>query len=333
MKKKMTLLLLIVLAGAFVLQTGCGGDDDPADPGQEDCTITVTGPVAGEQYLSGEQVRITWNEQGSAAEVEIELLKAGQLVGSIGTVNNDGYQGWDATTMGAVSGDDFSVRVTAVGESGCGDTSGEFAITNTVGCNLAFTFPDTSSLDEGQEFEITWESENTTGFVEIELMRQDQSVGYVASNTPDDGSYLWTVDSLHEGTYAFYYLRISDRTVAGCEAESQMFNINDENVCEFWIGSPQGTENWQEGQTVTLSFTAPYTDTDAVHINLYQGTQLVTNITNNLAITDHVDPTEISWTVTLDGFDSPSNEYRIKIGDAGDINCVTWSETFVIMGN
>ena len=94
-----SLLLFVGLALGFLF--GCGGDDDPVDPGNGDeCSLTLTAPVAASYYLTDDQCNIRWDAEGSAAEVSIELLKNGGLVGDIAdTTANDGYYFWSADAM------------------------------------------------------------------------------------------------------------------------------------------------------------------------------------------------------------------------------------------
>jgi hypothetical protein len=334
--KKLSYLSVVLLAAFLLIQAGCGGDDGPNDPQDQDCSITVTGPAGGAEYQSGELVRIRWDKQGSASEVSIDLLKGGDLVANIGTFNNDEYQSWDASTMGAVSGDDFQIRVTAVGESGCGDTGDEFTIINTEGCEFSLDSPDTNWLDAGDSFEITWDSNSTTGFVDIELLRGDlpsnEPVGYIVSNTADDGSYEWTVDSLNEGTYAFFYLRISDHGIPSCNAVTEEFGIVDEDICEIWVNAPQPGTTWTVGDTGTITFTAPDMETERVNISLYEGVNYVNTIQANLEVTGVEQ--SIQWVVDTTGTQSPSTSYRIKISDARPNSyCEGWSEVITILEN
>ncbi len=331
--KKLTILpaLAMVLA-AFLIQTGCGGDDGPNIPPTENCSIVINETFDDMDYLTDGLVRIRWVETGSASEVDIDLLKGGELVGNIGTFANDGYKGWDATTMGSVSGTDFSIHITAVGESGCSATSDEFGITNTDGCAFAFTLEDTTWLDAGNEYEITWESNNTTGTVDIELLRgdlpDDEPVGYIISGIADDGSYMWTVDSLNEGTYQYFYLRISDSTLLGCSDTSEMFGIVDDEICEIWVNEPQPNAVWTVGETRTITFTAPDTETSHVNIRLYEGITSIGTIANMVATTGLEQ--SVPWVVDTTGSISPGTTYKIKIIDATDLYCEGWSAPFTI---
>nr|MEE4267536.1 Ser-Thr-rich GPI-anchored membrane family protein [Candidatus Krumholzibacteria bacterium] len=333
MKKLMVLPLLLLIGGLFLMQAGCGGDDDPATPPQdEDCSLSLTHPVGGSDYLSGDRVVIRWGETGNADEVELELLKAGNLVGSIGVVANDGYQSWDADTMGALSGTDFSIRITAVGESGCTDTGAEFTIINTAGCELSIDFPDSNWLNAGDTFEIVWSSQNTIGSVNIELLRMDlpddEPVGFIATDTPDDGSFLWTVDSLNQGTYEFFYLRITDSNNSSCFAETGSFGMVDDDICEIWVNDPQPGVTWDEGDHHDIVFTAPYEDTEHVNINLYKGLQFVDFIAVQLPVTGVEQVYD--WLVSTGGDTSAGSTYRLKFIDADDPYCVTWSPNFTI---
>lgn len=314
------------------LQIGCGGDDSPADPPSEDCSISVTGPLAGALYQVGEHVNINWDETGDASEVVIQLLKGEHVAGTIGTVNNDGYQGWSASTMGAASGGEFAIRVSAQGETGCSDDSAPFSIIDTEGCELAFTMADTAFLDAGMSYDITWQSSNTTGQVEIRLMWFDRLVGYVASDTEDDGHFSWTVDSFHDGSEDDYYFLISDPDVDGCTATSSTFRINDPDICEIWVQNPQPGVVWANGETRDISFTALDENTTHLNISLYQfqGHQLVAIIASMVPVQETGQEQTYSWLVDASAGSDQSTDYRIKITDANDQNCEAWSEDFTI---
>ena len=334
MKKLLWLPVSALLLAVSLVQVGCNGGDDAVEPEPQACMINVTAPVPGRQFLSGDLVDIAWQKQGGPSQVLIQLLKAGNPVATIGTVANDGYQPWTASTLGAQSGNDYSIRVTAVGETGCSDTGPEFTIFDVDGCNFVFTMPDTTSLDAGTQYEITWDSESTTDVVDLELMRMnlgdDSPVGYIASGVANTGAYTWDVDSLHEGTYGFFYLRISDPNVPGCDATSSSFEIVDEDICEIWVNAPQPGTIWHTGEQRTITFTAPNPSTTAVYLSLYQGYLLVRSI-GQMNITPGVEQ-DYLWPVSI-GTDPQGNTYRIKVTDAADQYCVGWSGNIIINGN
>ncbi len=337
MKKLFKLSVFVFLAAVILIQAGCGDSDDPVEPGPEDCSININFPAAGSSYQSGDQLRIRWDETGSASEVEINLLKGGSLVALIDTVANVESRLWNVDPMGSPSGDDFAIQITAVDEIGCTDTSDEFTIINTTGCALAFTMADTAFLDAGMEYEITWDSSSTTGFLDIELLRadlgDDRPVGYIVSNIQDSGSYLWTVDSLHEGTYGFFFLRISDGNVEGCMTTSETFAINDADICEIWINAPQPGAVWVVGETQEIAFTAVDPTTTHVDISLYEGIQFVNHIEPNVPVTETGVQQVVQWMVSTIGSTSPGTTYKIKVSDSSDGYCVGWSEPFTILEN
>lgn len=350
MKKLTTLPVLLLVAAVFLIQSGCGGDDDPGSPAAEDCSLTITSPTAGASYMNGDDVRIRWTKTGAASQVDIELLKGDGVVGDIGVVNNDNFQLWTATTMGAASGNDFAIRMTAVGEDGCSAQSGRFTIINTEGCTLGFTIdydpddnPDTPfpPLVAGDQFELTWDSYNTAGSVDIELLRgdlpEDDPVGFIASNIPDTGSFMWTVDSLHEGTYEFFYLRISARGVDGCSAVSEYFTIVDPDICEILVNEPQPGAIWNVGELQTVTFTALDPATTRVQIALYQGTQLAVPMVSANQVYVLVDvtgmPQDFTWMVDLGSYEPAGNQYRVVVKDADDQYCLGRSGLFTIPVN
>ena len=92
-------LTTLVLAGSVFWLVGCGGDD-PADPGggTEACSIAITSPPVGEEFLTGETVNIRWDAAGGG-DVRIALLKAGTEQGVIAeSTANDGFRTWSAST-------------------------------------------------------------------------------------------------------------------------------------------------------------------------------------------------------------------------------------------
>ncbi len=330
MKKLLALAALaLVLVPALVL-VGCGGDDDPGTPGETGCSLTLTAPTGGASYLAGEELRIRWEQEGSAT-VQVDLLKGGDFVANIASVLGREQYGWNAVTMGAASGDDFAIRLTADGVDGCGDTSEEFEIIDASACDFNFTVEENQAFAEGDDFLITWNSQSTTGLVEIELWRMDDNdfpVGLIAADVPNTGSFHWSVDSLHAGTYNYYYLKIRDSRVPSCGAASLPFRIVDSNLCSILANSPQPAAVWTEGETRQVQFTAPDDATTEVNISLYQGLVYCNTIAQRVPVTHDID--SVDWVVTSAGAPAPGHTFRIKFTDANDNYCVGWSGDFTI---
>jgi hypothetical protein len=243
--------VLALLALALLPLVGCDSDEEDPNTATGPCGITLTRPLPGEVFLSGEsvgeEVKIQWRRSGSAAEVKIELLKAGEVVGEIIREEpNDGWYFWRAENLGQPNGADFSVKVSAMDEEGCFDISPEFSLTNVAGCGYDFiTPPDFDPLDplllvaDGSTYEVTWFSQFTTGLVNLELIHVNDFVGYIATDVPDSlQSYTWTIDSLHEGSGSDYKIRIQDTKVPSCRQLSDPFQMVDLDVCAITVAQP-----------------------------------------------------------------------------------------------
>lgn len=316
------MIIMATLLAIALFWLGCGGDK--GGPGTDDpCSITIVSPTASTSALAGETLTIRWEKTGGAADVRIELLQDGVVVGEIETSTpNDGFDPWFASVLQGVSGDGFSVLVTALGESGCADESETFTILDTTGCALELTFEDTL-LEAGTEHEITWTSQSTTGFVDILLDRWDLTATIVA-NTEDDGSYTWTVDSFHYGTGEFTFV-IHDHDLPDCRDESQLVEIRDDELCLIGIGPPWETPDWNVGETMTIHFSTENSGS-SINVMLYAGDTFLGNIRLGVA----ADAGTIDWVVDDFGFSLNNDRYNIRMVDAQDEYCIGESVQFTI---
>ncbi len=309
---------------------GCGGDDSGTDPQPDVCGIEIFTPEAGTHFYSLDGVNLRWHASGGGT-VSVELLKGGALVEVISpATENDGYFFWSAGTLGAQSGDDFALRVASTTSAACADTV-PIALTNTVGCVLDLTIPPDSTLVAGQEYLITWTSENTGGNVDLELwsdIQESRLVGVIDVDQPDNGSYLWRdVDSFNQGTGTRYYFRIVDTRVDGCEDMIGPFAMTDQVICYTDVTNPVGGETLPIGSQLTIRFD-PVNSSGTVYIRLYAGGILVPGG----YIADDVDAAlgEYVWTVSDFDYDGPKTAYRIVVVDTNDQYCVGRSGTFTI---
>jgi Kre9/KNH-like N-terminal Ig-like domain len=333
MKKVLVTLSVAFLAVSLLGVWGCGDDDDPVEPPLENCSISVTTPSAGVHFQPGDPdhqtVAIRWSETGTAATVTIDLLKTDVFVGTIvSETDNDGYYSWTASNMGAANGADFSIQVTADGEDGCLGVSDLFAMTNTVGCGLDFTNVFDPPYDAGDILNLTWDSEFTTGKVDIQLLWGfDSHLGFIAEGIEDDGSFDWIVDSLHNGTASTYYLKIwdSNRQLA-CSSESETFRIVDTEVCVIEVLTPELNDILNVGDQVTISMLGS-PEVSAVNLKLYTGAESLGIIKMGLDMTDP----NFDWTVVDFGNSEVSNRYNIRAFSTEDEYCKGQSAYFTII--
>lgn len=337
----LTLMACSLVLGGFMLQSGCSSDDDESTTDPAPCNMMATTPTAGQGFFTGDPadpenppdvVGIRWEQAGSATYVAIDLLKGGVVIDTIDDqVSNvyPYYYPWYASTMGQVSGNDFSVRISAVGESACVDTTDNFSILNTTGCSIILQEPPpldgSAEYDEGDDLLITWDSEFTTNLVDIEMLLDDEYLATIATAVVNTGEYLWSVDSFHEGTGSEYQIRVVDTTLDGCEDISGRFTINDENLCNIGIIAPQENEIWAPGTDQTIVFFGEQTS-GTVDIRLYAGAVFVEVIALAVPVADG----DYVWTVDDYGWDGPDNVFRIRIADSNDTYCYEVSERFII---
>jgi hypothetical protein len=76
MRKAIPLLVIFLVIGLLLAQTGCSKKDDPVTPPPPDCAITMTTPgeIAGQQWFTGELINIRWTKT-TGGNVKIDLIK------------------------------------------------------------------------------------------------------------------------------------------------------------------------------------------------------------------------------------------------------------------
>lgn len=331
------LATILACTGFFICHAGCGGDDDPGDPGGgTSCDIDITFPAAGTSFLTGENVNLRWDES-SGGQVRLSLLKAGVEQGEIAAATgNDGFYRWTASTMGATSGDDFGLAVVHTEEAACGDTLA-LTLVNTTGCAVTPTYQptkvtDVDTVQAGDDYLIAWDSENTSGAVDIQFWyftgAEHDSVTTLVFGTPDDGEYLWEgVDSFNYGTSNNFYVKVADAVVGGCDGRSGYFRIVDPEICEIEVIWPNSTSMHHEGQNMLIQYDGT-NDSGAVDLYLYEG---MVNLVEYIAQDVSGVGGQYNWTVTIpDGYQGTWSFFRVKVVDAGDPFCFGFSQTFTI---
>lgn len=175
-------------------------NNDP-DASQSPYVFSVTGagvlagsvatPNGGEAYRPGTNCEITWGVFEGAANVRIELLKAGLLDTTIANSTlDDGSYTW-AIPSGQTGGNDYTVRITGVENPTLVDESdAAFA----VGALEVLSPNGGDVLAKSGDLDITWDTGGLGGFVSIELHRDGSWAADIVASTENDGSYLnWPV--------------------------------------------------------------------------------------------------------------------------------------------
>ncbi|MEN8007951.1 MAG: Ser-Thr-rich GPI-anchored membrane family protein [Candidatus Krumholzibacteriota bacterium] len=338
MRKAIPISALLILMGLLVVQVGCSKDEDPVIP-PPTCSITMTTPTGGENFFTGEEIKIRW-DRTTGGNVGIHLLKGGNPVGVIiAETENNGFYPWiAATTFGQASGDDYAVRVTHHDDAECTDQTRNFRLNDVSNCSIQFPWQEVGDIPRqtaGTTFEITWTSQNTSGFVDLELWRkpyQDDAfkVEDIGQNLDDTGSFDWVVDSYNLGTNIGFFFKITDLNAPLCTDSSVQFTIVDDEICIIGVGGISDGATYDQGTDLSISFTLT-NSSGLVDLRLYSGNVPVDSGLIINGFNTDLGTLVYDWTVTDFGHPGPSfSAFNIRAVDSNDDNCWGKSVNFTI---
>jgi hypothetical protein len=184
-------------------------------------SITVTVPNGGESWSLGSTQTITWTDN-ITENVTIRLLKGTAVVATIvSNTPSDGSHSWTIPTT-LTAGSDYKVRIQSVTTSTLRDDSDNFFTLTGAAASITVTVPNGGeSWVLGSTQTITW-TDNITENVNIRLLKGTATVATIASNTPSDGSFDWTIPTtLTAGSD--YKVRIQSVTTSTLRDDSDNF--------------------------------------------------------------------------------------------------------------
>jgi len=324
---------------------GCGTNPTPTQS-----SITITSPNGGEIWNVGETHDITWTSTG-VSQVEIYWVgydANGNLLqyiplstdGSGNMVSvpaSSGKFSWTITgklitltpgTKSKIVVDDYS------NPKGTNSYSNYFTILNPNGnlplASLNITSPQsiTSSLpgehwQVGGTYNITWTSANMPSgdTVSIILRSGGNYLQTIASNIPIlNGTYSWTIPSSITNYGSYYSILISpaqipNQGMTGVQNSKNFSITSSANQSSITIASPNGAEQWNQGQTYNITWTTSgYNSVANVGIYLYSDcgpTGSVSNLVGNTTNTG-----SYSWTIPSSWGASPLTtcvDYKIQL--------------------
>lgn len=175
-------------------------DESDADFAIVDQTIslTVLAPNGGELWARGSTQQIVWSPGSAGALVNIELFRAVTKVRDIAApTQNTGTYDW-AIPMDVVSANDYLIRVASTGNPSEVDSSNRFfTIDGTV--SLRVISPNGGeSWQAGSNQVITWLPDDSVS-VRIQLLKAGAIQSVIATTTPNEGSFAWTVPGNQPG--------------------------------------------------------------------------------------------------------------------------------------
>ena len=169
----------------------------------------------------------------------------------------------------------------------------------------------------GNTYTITWNSSGISGTVGIKLFKNGSSLGYIAMDVPNTGSYSWTISSIigvgpiSAGTH--YQIQVKKSGVAaGLSGE---FTIsNPPSSASITVTNPHGGEVWCKGHTYTITWNSSGI-TGPVGIKLFQNGSSLGYVAQNVSNTGHY-----SWTIgNIIGVGpiSAGSHYQIQVKKSG----------------
>lgn len=185
--------------------------------------INVASPNGGEQWVSGNQYSITWQDNVSV-NVKIELYKGGVFNSTIiSSTTSNGTYTWQIP-INQVTGSDYKVRISCVNSSGLYDESNSnFVISQP---NILVTSPNGGEIwPIGTTQNITWTSQNIA-FVKLEITRTNGATWtMIDSSYESTGSYNWLVTG---NTSNQCKIKISDKNnLSIWDTSAALFSITD----------------------------------------------------------------------------------------------------------
>jgi len=173
--------------------------------------ITVTLPNGGDNWQLGTIWSIMWTSSDDVgSSIRITLYKGGTYLTTItGNTPNDGLYTWSIPTY-LEAGDDYKIRITSNTNEAFFDFSdNNFTITR----GITVTSPNgMENWELGSTHNINWTSLGNLGpSLRITLYKEGAHYLTITGDTPDDGSYSWTIPpTLATGTD--YKVRITSNT-------------------------------------------------------------------------------------------------------------------------
>ncbi len=221
-------------------------------------TVTVLSPNGGETWTMGQEIEIEWTSENVSADFRIDLYRGnGVLVDKLWrTYDSGGSLTW-MVRSDLDPGSDYYIQISSFDDPDVTDTSdGDFTIQSGTGPQITPTYPDGGEeLFVGEEVEIEWTSQFVSGDVEIRLYQGYAENGRtIAEDTPNDGSYTWTVPSdLIPGDE--YYIFISSRENGSVWGDTDFFELNYSDTETLALSMTARPDPVRPGQHITYEMT------------------------------------------------------------------------------
>ncbi len=264
-------------------------------------SLTVMSPNGGEVWTIGSNQNITWTSANTGGPVKIELSRnnGDDYIILAAATDNDGTFGWRVNGPASLT---CLIRISDAQGTVFDISDQVFGIVPEP--DITVTRPNGGERWQiGNAELLTWTSNGTSGFVKIDLSRDNgMSWKTIANSIQDNGEYDWTVTGPASQNCL---LRVQDPNTGAMDVSNATFNIA--VAPDFTVITPNGGERWDMGsqQTVTWNSAAP----DG-NVNIYLSRDNGENYNFLAGVPDNG---QWNWTVT-----GPPSDYCLVL--IGNIN-------------
>ena len=281
-------------------------------------SITVTSPYSSSTWYQGGMYTISWTSDDAGNYVKIELYKSGSyhstIASSVYTYSSYGSYTW-AIPTDISPGSSYQIKISSKSYSNVYEYSDYFSIDERT---ITVTSPsegDTWYI--GESSTITWISD-VSGYVRIELYKDDSYYSTLKSSNYNNGEYYWTVSSnLPIGSS--YQIKITSRTYSNIFDYSDYFSIDERFIT---INSPSAKDVWYKEEESTITWDSKNAGS-YVKIELYGSYSFHSTIRSNTS-------NDGSYLWTIPSSISTESSYRLRITGMPEGVVYDYSDNFYI---
>jgi hypothetical protein len=177
--------------------------------------------------------------------------------------------------------------------------------------------------EPGSSHSITWSSSNLPGsYVAIQLYRSGSS-SFISNSTIDDGNYTWSIPSSQTES-DYYQVKIYSTTAPDIyDMSNNNFSIGDgsSGSSTITVTSPNGGENWEPGNSHSITWSSSNLPGSNVGIQLYRSGVYITSISSST--TD-----DGSYTWSISSSQTESDYYQVKIYSTSESSISDYSDNY-----
>ncbi len=164
----------------------------------------------------------------------------------------------------------------------------------------------------GATYDINWSLEDATGNIAIHLYKNDVDLGPIVSDTPDDGSYSWTINTLESGALIQNGndYKIEVKAIDGSDSDISDSNFTISTV--FRLLTPDSSSVWTAGQNYNITWTSTQDASPNIKINVFKDTTDVSNFVEQLTGPNNG---LYSWTIPA-SYEEGNYIMRLKTDDS-----------------